>query len=276
MTNVFILRFTALAVCLIAVSGAKADGDAAAAVEKPSEGISTWLSDFKIEPQLMQSKDSSQSASLGLTYKATSKPIVDQVETWGLMSLSASAEGAYASRKEDNPDNLINAKFEGEALVDVTLSPRIFATAAYIANQGSAQKALTIGSSASVKMDLPRAISGFIIPRLGLDRVHPTKDDPRVKVLGKADDFTRWNASVLAVLRIGIGGVDRFETNYYYFKETSAPSALVVAGQDRFRLATYYIRLKGGAFVAYTSGSLPADRKATPTFKAGWSSSLGQ
>lgn len=275
MKQTFVRHIVAITIFSISVSCANAANSTTTAPEIQTEGMSSWLADFKIEPQLMQSKGSAQDPSLGLTYKIDIKPIIDAVKPWGLMSLSTSAEGAYATHKEDNPDNLVKAKLEGETLIDVALSPRLFATAAYTGTQG-AQRAFIAAASASVKYDLPAALPGFIIPRFGFERVHPTKDDPRKAVLGRTDDFSRWNFSVLGIVRINIGGIDRFETVYNYFKEVNAPQTLAAAHLDRYRLATYYIRLKNGAFVAYTSGTLPADRVANPTFKVGWSSDLVQ
>lgn len=116
---------------------------------------------------------------------------------------------------------------------------------------------------------------------LGIDlkfgQVDPKEDELRQAALGTAslDTFYRWDAEFLYMLPISSDGTVRdFEFNYRYYLENSAPAAIKAADLDTHRMATFRLGLKGGLFIAYSTGTLPFDRESDRIYAIGFSYQL--
>lgn len=117
--------------------------------------------------------------------------------------------------------------------------------------------------------------------QLGIDlkfgQVDPTEDELRQAALGTAslDMFYRWDAELLYMLPLSSDGTVRdFEFNYRYYLENSAPAAVKAADLDTHRMATFRLGLKGGLFIAYSTGTLPFDRESDRIYAIGFSYQL--
>lgn len=117
--------------------------------------------------------------------------------------------------------------------------------------------------------------------QLGVDlkfgQVDPREDELRQAALGTAslDTFYRWDAEFLYMVPISSDGTVRdFEFNYRYFLENSAPAAIKAADLDTQRMATFRLGLKGGLFIAYSTGTLPFDRQSDRIYAIGFSYQL--
>lgn len=116
---------------------------------------------------------------------------------------------------------------------------------------------------------------------LGIDlkfgQLDPKEDELRQAALGTAslDTFYRWDAEFLYMLPISSDGTVRdFEFNYRYYLENSAPAAIKAADLDTHRMATFRLGLKGGLFIAYSTGTLPFDRESDRIYAIGFSYQL--
>lgn len=117
--------------------------------------------------------------------------------------------------------------------------------------------------------------------QLGIDlkfgQVDPKEDELRQAALGTAslDTFYRWDAEFLYMLPLSSDGTVRdFEFNYRYYLENSAPAAIKAADLDTHRMATFRLGLKGGLFIAYSTGTLPFDRESDRIYAIGFSYQL--
>jgi hypothetical protein len=117
--------------------------------------------------------------------------------------------------------------------------------------------------------------------QLGIDlkfgQVDPTQDELRQAALGTAslDTFYRWDAEFLYMLPLSSDGTVRdFEFNYRYYLENSAPAAIKAADLDTHRMATFRLGLKGGLFIAYSTGTLPFDQESDRIYAIGFSYQL--
>jgi hypothetical protein len=116
---------------------------------------------------------------------------------------------------------------------------------------------------------------------LGIDlkfgQVDPRQDELRQAALGtdSLDTFYRWDAEFLYMLPLSSDGTVRdFEFNYRYYLENSAPAAIKAADLDTHRMATFRLGLKGGLFIAYSTGTLPFDRESDRIYAIGFSYQL--
>lgn len=117
--------------------------------------------------------------------------------------------------------------------------------------------------------------------QLGVDlkfgQVDPREDELRQAALGTAslDTFYRWDAEFLYMVPISSDGTVRdFEFNYRYYLENSAPAAVKAADLDTHRMATFRLGLKGGLFIAYSTGTLPFDQESDRIYAIGFSYQL--
>jgi len=111
--------------------------------------------------------------------------------------------------------------------------------------------------------------------QLGYGKVNPGKDVEREKILGKLDNYNRWNSELSYTMRLPSSRVTGLVLSYRTYQEVSAPSAVRQAGMDSHHLwyAKFYFNIKGErVFVAYSDGSLPFDQKDTRAIKVGWTS----
>lgn len=112
---------------------------------------------------------------------------------------------------------------------------------------------------------------------LKFGQVDPRQDELRQAALGtdSLDTFYRWDAEFLYMLPLSSDGTVRdFEFNYRYYLENSAPAAIKAADLDTHRMATFRLGLKGGLFIAYSTGTLPFDRESDRIYAIGFSYQL--
>lgn len=117
--------------------------------------------------------------------------------------------------------------------------------------------------------------------QIGIDlkfgEVDPKEDELRQAALGTAslDKFYRWDAEFLYMLPLSSDGTLRdFEFNYRYYLEDDPPLAIEAANLDTHRMATFRLGLKGGLFVAYSTGTLPFDQESDRIYAIGFTHQL--
>lgn len=117
--------------------------------------------------------------------------------------------------------------------------------------------------------------------QLGIDlkigEVDPKEDELRQTALGTAslDRFYRWDAEFLYMVPLSSDGTLRdFEVNYRYYLEDDPPFAIEAANLDTHRMATFRLGLKGGLFVAYSTGTLPFDQESDRIYAIGFTYQL--
>lgn len=116
---------------------------------------------------------------------------------------------------------------------------------------------------------------------LGIDlkfgEVDPQEDELRQAALGTAslDKFYRWDVEFLYMVPLSSDGTLRdFEFNYRYYLEDDPPLAIEAADLDTHRMATFRLGLKGGFFVAYSTGTLPFDQESDRIYAIGFTHKL--
>lgn len=118
------------------------------------------------------------------------------------------------------------------------------------------------------------APSGRTFPSLilGIDQVDPAKDDGRLKINPRKDQFTRLRAEVSFKTRVLRWEQQNIYVHaaYRYFKEQGASALIGVAKLDRFSYFVARLDLPGRFFVSFTDGRLPFDRKSEQVYALGW------
>lgn len=111
--------------------------------------------------------------------------------------------------------------------------------------------------------------------QLGYGRVNPGKDTEREKILGKLDNYNRWNGELSYTMRLPSTRATGLVLSYRAYREVSAPNAIRQAGMDSHQLwyAKVFLNFKEQRFfVAYSDGALPFDQKDVRAIKVGWTS----
>ena len=146
----------------------------------------------------------------------------------------------------------------------------------YETDQGFDNKQFVYGlTGVLAKMGGIFPANDFGLVQIGYGRVTPKDDAQRKKALGTTPltHFNRWEADLYYRHQLS-GALRGIEFQYRYFHEADAPASVKAAKIDRFRLGMIRVNLKEDRFIAFSSGSLPFDRKKDRAVTIGWTYKL--
>jgi hypothetical protein len=191
------------------------------------------------------------------------------------VQLKYKATGTVASSAQRNPKNFLEFQLDASYLRKIQLGT--FAGGAFIkyeTDQSFDNKQAVYGLQGTYgKLGVVGEYDFFSLDT-NFGRVTPKDDAVRKAVIGNLDPYYRMDFELLYKYPLVLGPIQDFEYNYRYFRESSAPSAIVTAGLHRQQLSSIRFGLKNDLFIGYSSGKLPIDRKSDKTLQIGVSYKL--
>jgi hypothetical protein len=240
---------------------------------------------FFIKPSVIQATDG-EGATLALDYTldltsrrelGSDKGSPTLETSTGAIELKLTGKGTIAADKAKNPRNFLDLLGSASYAYGTAFAGDFAAGAflKYEADQALENRQAVYGGRLTyANIDFLGASSFFI--DLDYGQVDPEKDEQRIAVAGDEGKkkYSRWAGEIYYSLPLGWHLFRKLELNYRYFRETSAPNAIRLAGLDRHVLRIARLGMKDGFFIAYSSGRLPFDRKDDKAVQAGWSYKL--
>lgn len=248
--------------------------------------------DFELEPVIVDSQDSTGST-LGLQFDisgdllpppkpASAAPSEDFEAPEKVLikqyNVHYEVKGVVTADSERNPLNYTVAIVDGRMLWNATWGTVIGgAFLRYETDQSMDNRQ----SSYGLRGTYTRLHTLRENDQLGVDlkfgEVDPKEDQLRQAALGTTslDKYYRWDAEFLYMVPLSSDGTVRdFEFNYRYYLEDNPPSAIEAANLDTHHMATFRLGLKGGFFVAYSTGTLPFDQESDRIYAIGYTYQL--
>lgn len=205
-------------------------------------------------------------------FEATEKVLLKQY------SVHYEAKGVVTADSERNPLNYIDAIVDARVLHNSPSGTFIGgAFLRYETDQSMDDRQSEYGVAGTYTRPNTVRRNDTLAIDLRFGQVDPKEDELRQAALGTTslDTFYRWDAEFLYMLPLSSDGTVRdFEFNYRYYLENSAPAAVKAADLDTHRMATLRLGLKGGLFIAYSTGTLPFDRESDRIYAIGFSYQL--
>lgn len=274
-------------VCLATTSFSAEDVDKKEAAQKLKKNT------YELAPVLLKS-DQSNSSTLGLEYslkgdlftkdfKKECKESDDVFNfdcTYGDHGLAYDLSGVVAENAENNPKNFLTSEVNYQfSYYGNKHNFRGGAFLQYETDQKFDNKQYVYGGTFTYVPDFEElGINALkddtFAAHINLAQVDPKDDTAREAVLEDLDTYDRLGIELVYKLKIDKGILKHFEANYRYYKELGADDVIKDAGLDDFRLVTYRLGLKNGAYVAYSSGELPFNLQDDQIFEIGYSYSL--
>jgi hypothetical protein len=186
--------------------------------------------------------------------------------------LKYDVSGTATADAERNPKDFVNALLTASYQMTRTFgSVRAGGFAKYESDQSFDSHQSVYGLRATyVKLGIFQEADWVALDLSG-GRVNPQGDTERELALGTKDlrGYYRTDAEFVYRCTVGKSIIDTFEFNYRYFRESSPPAQVEAAGLDRHHLTTFYLGLPKDLFVAYSTGTLPFDRRNDRIFEVG-------
>jgi hypothetical protein len=188
------------------------------------------------------------------------------------------AKGVVTANSERNPLNYIDAIIDGRVLWNAPAGTFIAgAFLRYETDQSMDDRQSEYGLRGTyTRLHTLRENDQLGID-LKLGEVDPKQDASREAALGTTslEKFYRWSGELLYMVPLSSDGALReLELNYRYYLEDDPPDAIKAAGLDTHHLTTIRLGLKGGLFVAYSTGTLPFDQESDRIYEIGFSYQL--
>lgn len=215
-----------------------------------------------------------------LSRDKTGKDTFDDVaEARSLFDVNYRLSGTFAANKDRNPKNFQDALIDAVFLYYSpagAVSAGVFGK--YEADQGLDNRQAVYGLRATGGrrgLAHPKR-RDYISLDVNFGEVDPSKDNARQAALGamSLDRYYRWDLEFLYQYPIASRGIETFEYNYRYYRETDPPFLVAQAGLARHKLSTVRLGLKNDLFIAYSTGKLPFDRQSDRIYEIGWSHSF--
>jgi hypothetical protein len=190
----------------------------------------------------------------------------------GSFLLKYDVSGTATADADRNPKDFLNALLSASYQMTRTFgSLRAGGFAKYESDQSFDNHQSVYGLKATyVKLGIFQE-ADWVALDLSTGRVNPQGDTEREQALGTTDlrGYYRTDAEFVYRCTVGVSIIDTFEFNYRYFRESSPPAQVEAAGLDRHHLTTFYLGLPKDLFIAYSTGTLPFDRRSDRIFEVG-------
>ena len=263
--------------------------------------IGAETSEFSITPVALNSENNNGSA-LGLKYELNHKfhifeekndnnisddnntPInAEEVENeiYGKTGyLQYAITGSWTVDKKENPLTTSTAKIEG-GYGDFQNGYEFIITGftGLEGNQDYSNKNKVYGIKSGGIYSFDKNNRGrFIDLTIAYEQVDASEDDERMAITND-DKFNRLSGEFHANYKLkNIGAsktsITSLQLNYKYYKELDAPITIQDNNTDVLSLTSFVIKFSKGFYAAYSTGSLPFDKKDNKIFEVGFSQTL--
>lgn len=223
---------------------------------------------------------SSETGKEGNTGSEPLNPAQDLAVLYGRSGfLKYGADGTWTVDKADNPASTAQAKIvAGYGSFQEQASLDLGGFVGLEGDQDYENRNTLYGVELGGHYSFTEDASTYATFVLDYGQVDASADEERMALTGD-DAYDRLSGELqlsygLQKLGTARASLISLQLNYRYYQELDAPDIIRDNDQDRYALATFLLRFHKGLYLAYSSGTLPFDKRNDKIFEIGFSQNI--